>query len=74
MSEIPVPMTLSPDCAYGKHRACHGDAWDAAADAVTACTCECHSIERNAATESFSTVPSVVVQFDHENRSERRTQ
>ena len=32
------------------------------------------AIEQNAATESFSTVPSVVVQFDHENRSERRTQ
>jgi hypothetical protein len=33
---------VSPDCGYGKHAACHGDAWDSAADAVTDCTCNCH--------------------------------
>lgn len=35
-------MPISPDCDYGKHRACHGDAWDTVTDSLTRCDCECH--------------------------------
>jgi hypothetical protein len=34
----------SPDCHAGKHApTCDGSRWNKAADAPTACTCECHS-------------------------------
>lgn len=33
---------LGPDCAVNKHPACSGDAWDDAADELTACACPCH--------------------------------
>ena len=32
----------SPDCRDGKHRACTGEGWDADADTVVGCSCECH--------------------------------
>lgn len=35
-------MPPSPDCQAGKHGSCTGDAWDADADALTACPCTCH--------------------------------
>ncbi len=33
---------MNPDCRDGKHRACSGRGWDAAADAPAPCTCPCH--------------------------------
>lgn len=35
-------LWINPDCRDGKHRACHGDAWDVARDVPTTCDCECH--------------------------------
>ena len=32
-------MILCPDCAQGKHQACVGWAWDAAADREVPCPC-----------------------------------
>ena len=32
----------NPDCQAGKHRACNGTGWDAAADELATCTCACH--------------------------------
>lgn len=34
--------TLNPDCVTGKHRACHGDAWDFMTDLPSVCACACH--------------------------------
>lgn len=34
---------LSPDCREGKHRACHGDAWNFHDDAPIDCQCGCHA-------------------------------
>lgn len=34
---------MNPDCEYGKYTACSGTAWDDDADALTDCTCECHT-------------------------------
>ena len=33
---------LNPDCAYSKHRACSGTAWDEDLDVLTDCACDCH--------------------------------
>lgn len=42
------PM-IGPECAYGKHDACNGDAWDFATDLPADCKCECHDDEEKAA-------------------------
>jgi hypothetical protein len=34
---------MNPDCAAGKHTACHGDGWDHDADEPTDCPCPCHT-------------------------------
>lgn len=31
-----------PECAYGKHDACNGDAWNFDTDEPADCACECH--------------------------------
>lgn len=36
------PVWISPDCTYGKHTACSGEAFDDYADDVTDCQCDCH--------------------------------
>lgn len=40
-------MTIhkSPDCGYGKHHACSGDAWCDTRDDLTPCACTCHMEE-----------------------------
>lgn len=35
-------QTIGPECAYGKHDACNGDAWDYLKDEPTDCVCDCH--------------------------------
>ena len=37
---------LSPDCRDGKCVACHGDAFDEAADEIVQCECGCHTFAR----------------------------
>jgi len=38
-----MTVAVSPDCRAGKCKACSGDAWDEAADALTTCRCGCHA-------------------------------
>jgi hypothetical protein len=33
---------IGPECDYGKHDACNGDAWDFAIDEPSPCCCICH--------------------------------
>ncbi|WP_344251005.1 hypothetical protein, partial [Isoptericola hypogeus] len=39
-----VPPPLDPDCLAGKHRTCHGTAWDFEADTEVECACGCHAV------------------------------
>jgi hypothetical protein len=43
-----IPAPLHPECRDGKHLNCEGGAWDDQADALTACTCACHTPEEPA--------------------------
>lgn len=33
---------MNPDCAVGKHAACHGDGWNHETDTAMDCPCTCH--------------------------------
>lgn len=34
-----MSAAICPDCAYGKHAACQGDAWDHDTDQPAVCAC-----------------------------------
>lgn len=40
-----TPIFYSPDCAYDKHGACNGDAWNDIEDVPADCDCWCHDEE-----------------------------